>query len=52
MAGCRTWCCTADVMWNVKRNRVLGCGIGCDHGQMWWNGAMSLSVKCGVMRDA
>ena len=32
-------CCCTDVMWNqccVKHHVVVGCGIGCDHGQMWW----------------
>ena len=33
-------------MCNVERyvNMVVGCGIGCDHSQMWWNDA--------VMQDA
>ena len=26
------------------RNMVARCGIGCDHGQMWWNDA--------IMQDA
>ena len=30
-----------------------GCGIGCDHGQMWWNDAITQDterhVKCGAM---
>ena len=35
---------------------VVGCGIGCDHGQMWWNDAVMQDavlccVKCGVLRD-
>ena len=29
---------------------VVGCEIGCDHGQMWWN-AVQCCVKCGVMQD-
>ena len=30
---------------------VVGCGIGCDHGQMWWN-TVQCCVKCGVMHVA
>ena len=32
---------------------VVGCGIGCDHSQMWWNDAtmqdVEWHVKCGAM---
>ena len=31
---------------------VVGCGIGCDHGQMRWNDAImhvERPVKCGAM---
>ena len=31
---------------------VVGCGTGCDHGQMsWWNDAIMQDAECGVMRD-
>ena len=38
-------------------NMVVGCGIGCDHSQMWWNDAVMQDagqlccVKRGAMRD-
>ena len=32
---------------------VVGCGIGCDHGQMWWNDATFMQkvehAKCDAM---
>ena len=24
---------------------VVGCGIGCDHGQMWWNDAIMQDME-------
>ena len=24
---------------------IEGCGIGCDHGQMWWNDAIMQDVE-------